>query len=138
MHLLVPLDDSAPARAALEHAVTEHPDAKITALHVIDPGTGSFGEGGIYAYDAVIETRQEAGEELLEEAEEIAAERGVELETKIGVGRAPREIVRFAEDHGVDRIVIGSRGRSGASRVLLGSVAETVARRAPVPVTIVR
>ncbi|MDZ7731027.1 MAG: universal stress protein [Natrialbaceae archaeon] len=38
----------------------------------------------------------------------------------------------------VDRIVIGSHGRTGLSRVLLGSVAEEVARRAPIPVTIVR
>jgi nucleotide-binding universal stress UspA family protein len=44
----------------------------------------------------------------------------------------------LAEDHDVDGIVMGSHGRSGISRVLLGSVAETAVRRAPCPVTIVR
>ena len=49
-----------------------------------------------------------------------------------------REIIGFAEDNDVSHIVIGSHGRTGASRVLLGSVAQTVVRRAPTPVTVVR
>lgn len=138
MDILVPLDDSDPARAALEHAIEEHRDARITALHVVDPSAAVYGEGGIYAYDALIESRREAGEELLEEAASTAADAGVELETETTVGQPAREIVDFAEERGMDRIIMGSRGRSGASRVLLGSVAEHVARRATVPVTIVR
>jgi nucleotide-binding universal stress UspA family protein len=46
--------------------------------------------------------------------------------------------VDYAAEHDIDHIVVGSHGRTGASRILLGSVAETVARRSPVPVTIVR
>ncbi|AXR79418.1 universal stress protein [Natrarchaeobaculum sulfurireducens] len=138
MHVLVPLDDSEPARAALEHAVEEQPDAQITAVHVIDPSTAVYGEGGIYAYDALIESRREAAKTLLEDAEALAADHGVDLETETVVGQAAREIVEYTDENDVDRIIIGSRGRSGASRVLLGSVAENVARRAPVPVTIVR
>ncbi|WP_049926776.1 universal stress protein [Halopiger goleimassiliensis] len=138
MHVLVPMDDSEQARAALEFAAREHPDASITALHVVDPGAGPYSEGGIYAYDAVLESRQQVADALLEDAAELAGEYGVSLDTETTVGNAPREIVRFADEEGVDRIVIGSRGRSGAARVLLGSVAETVARRASVPVTIVR
>jgi len=138
MHVLVPMDDSEPGRAALEYALEERPDAQITALHVIDPSTAVYGEGGIYAYDALIESRREAAEALLEDAVSIADEHGVDIETETVVGQAAREIVEYADDHEVDRVVMGSRGRSGASRVLLGSVAENVARRAPVPVTIVR
>ncbi len=138
MHVLVPMDDSEQARAALEHALEERPDAQITALHVIDPSTAVYGEGGIYAYDALIESRREAAEALLEDAAAIADEHGVDLETETVVGQAAREVVEYADEHDVDRIFMGSRGRSGASRVLLGSVAENIARRAPVPVTIVR
>jgi len=65
-------------------------------------------------------------------------EHGGPIETAVVVGRPAREIVRYADDHDIDQIVMGSHGRDRASRVLLGSVAETVARRAPVPVTIVR
>lgn len=138
MNILVPVDDSEPAREALEHAVREHPDASITALHVIDPQAGAYAEGGIYAYDALIESRREAAEELLADAEATAAEHGVAIDTETRVGDPAREVVDAAADRDVDRIVIGSHGRSGAARVLLGSVAERVARRAPVPVTIVR
>ncbi|ARS88326.1 universal stress protein [Natrarchaeobaculum aegyptiacum] len=138
MHILVPLDDSEPAWAALEHALEDNPGAQLTALHVIDPSTALYGEGGVYAYEAIIDSREAAAEELLSEAEELAADYDVTLETETTIGQPSREIVAYVEEEGVDRIVIGSQGRSGASRVLLGSVAEAVARRAPVPVTIVR
>jgi nucleotide-binding universal stress UspA family protein len=53
-------------------------------------------------------------------------------------GHAAKTIVRYAEENDVDHIVMGSTGRSGISRVLLGSVAESVTRRAPCSVVIVR
>ncbi|TYT63253.1 universal stress protein [Natrialba swarupiae] len=138
MEILVPLDDSEPAREALEFAAREHPDATIVAVHIIDPGTMAYGEGSVYAYDALLEAQQEQAAKLFEEAADLASAHDVTLETETTVGRAGREIVAFADERDVDRIVIGSHGRSGASRVLLGSVAEHVARRSPVPVTIVR
>lgn len=73
-----------------------------------------------------------------EEARDLADEHDVEIDTRTTVGDPSREIVAFAEEHGVDQLVIGSHGRSPMSRILLGSVAETVTRRAPVPVTVVR
>jgi len=54
------------------------------------------------------------------------------------VGRPTKVIVEYADDHDIDQIVMGSHGRSGMSRILLGSVAEIVVRRASVPVTVVR
>lgn len=53
-------------------------------------------------------------------------------------GRPARTIVEYVEDHDVDHVVVGSHGRSGLSRTLLGSVAERVVRRSSVPVTVVR
>lgn len=140
--VLVPIDDSERSTEALEYALETHSDATITAIHVIDPrkfyaATGI--EGSITAdYERIEENYERQAEALLEEARETAADRGVELETEWVTGAVARSIVDYADEHDVDAIVMGSHGRSGASRVLLGSVAESVTRRSPVPVTIVR
>ncbi len=141
-HVLVPVDESDRSVDAIEFACSEYPEAKITALHVLDPGdfyaaTGI--EGGAMAnYDAIQEHHENRGEEVLERIRERAADHGVDIETEQVIGGVSRSIVKFADEHDVDHIAIGSHGRTGASRILLGSVAETVARRSPVPVTIVR
>ncbi|ELY43718.1 universal stress protein [Natronorubrum sulfidifaciens] len=138
MDILVPIDDSETARAALEHAVDRYPEATITVLHVIDPSVSKYGNGGIYAYESILETRKDAAAELFDDVTTLVAAHEGEVITETVVGSPAREIVTYADDHGSDHIVMGSRGRSGASRVLLGSVAERVVRRSPVPVTIVR
>ncbi|MFC6763647.1 universal stress protein [Natrinema soli] len=138
MDVLIPSDDSEPAMKAVEHTVREYPDAALTLLHVIDPSIGAYGEGGVYAYDSLLEVRREAVDELLENAAEIAADHDGSVERETVVGSPGNEIVAVAESKDVDHIVVGSHGRSGASRVLLGSVAERVVRRASVPVMIVR
>ena len=141
-HVLVPVDDSDRADQALEFVFREYPDARITALNVLDPAdfyaaTGI--EGGAMAnYDQVLENHERRSEGVLERASERAAEHGIEIETDSVLGGVSRSIVEYAEENEVDHVVIGSHGRTGASRILLGSVAEKVARRSPVPVTIVR
>ena len=70
-------------------------------------------------------------------ATDLAAEHDLDLETVTEVGKPARAILEYAEDHGIDQIVMGSHGRSGIDRTFLGSVAETVTRRARIPVTIV-
>ncbi|SIR58287.1 universal stress protein [Natronorubrum thiooxidans] len=141
-HVLVPVDDSAQSMDALEFACTEYADTTITALHVLDPGDfyGATGiEGGAMAnYEEIQKHHENRAEELLEQARKRAADHDVELETDHVIGGISRSIVDYADEHDVDLIAIGSHGRTGASRILLGSVAEKVARRSPVPVTIVR
>ena len=66
-----------------------------------------------------------------------ALERDVQLLPELRSGSAPREIVGYAARNAIDMIVIGAHGRTGLSRVLLGSVAEAVMRRAPCPVLVV-
>ncbi|EMA37233.1 universal stress protein [Halobiforma nitratireducens] len=141
MDVLVPIDDSKPARKAVAHATESYPDAGIHLLHVINPNTSMYGDGAVYAYESLIDARREAADGLFEEATEIAADAGYDtdsLSTETIVGQPAREIVSVAKGGGYDLIVVGSHGREGASRVLLGSVAENVVRRAPVPVTVVR
>lgn len=141
-HVLVPIDDSECAMAALEFALEEYPDARLTALHVLDPAdfyaaTGIEG-GAIANFEQLRESHESRAEDLLERARERAADRDVDLDTETVVGGVSQTIVEYAEEEDVDHVVVGSHGRTGASRILLGSVAETVARRSPVPVTIVR
>jgi nucleotide-binding universal stress UspA family protein len=59
---------------------------------------------------------------------------GVKIETALLAGRAARQIIAYARDKGVGLIVLGTHGRSGVSRALVGSVAEGVVRLAPCPV----
>jgi nucleotide-binding universal stress UspA family protein len=137
--VLVPIDGSAPAETALEHALETFPEASLTLLTVIDPavgiGTGASGPGGSELW---YESMREQAEATLEAGRERAAGHGREVETVTETGRPASTIVEYAEEQGVDGIVIGSHGRQGVSRLLLGSVAETVVRRAPCPVTVVR
>jgi nucleotide-binding universal stress UspA family protein len=137
MQVLVPIDGSAPSEAAFEHALEQFANDTVTALYVIDPvdGATAWGPGSA---DDWLSAAEERAETVLEEAEEAGAEAGVDVTTESVVGRPARAIVDYAEEHGIEHVVIGSHGRDGISRVLLGSVAETVVRRSPVPVTVVR
>jgi nucleotide-binding universal stress UspA family protein len=138
--LLVPVDGSDPADAALEFALEEYPEADITVLSVIDPT--DVGYGSIEAAPSTFEHLQDSAEKrtenILNEAANRAADHGVEVTGETMIGMPSRAIVEWAENNDVDGIVIGSHGRQGVTRVLLGSVAETVVRRSPVPVTVVR
>jgi nucleotide-binding universal stress UspA family protein len=138
MGLLVALDDSDPGWAALEFACSTHPDAEITVVHAVDPTDSGYGEVAHLGPEGLLERQREAAAELLAEAERRAADRGCSVETETIVGQPAAAVVDYAAEHDADRIVVGSHGRTGFSRVLLGSVAERIARQAPVPVTIVR
>ncbi|WP_411714888.1 universal stress protein [Natronomonas sp.] len=137
MNVLVPIDGSAPANVALDHAFEQFGDDALTALYVMDPvdGATTWGPGSAENWLSAAEDRAES---VLEAADDRAATTGHSLDTDSVVGRPARAIVEYAEEHEFDHIVIGSHGRDGITRVLLGSVAETVIRRSPVPVTVVR
>lgn len=141
-NVLVPMDDSRPAQDALDFALSAFPEASITVLHVVDTakyhaygGEGSMvlaGEAGLG------DGQRERAAALLDEASASAAADAREIQTATEEGHPASEIVTYAEGAGVDHIVIGSHGRTGVKRLLLGSVAEAVVRRSPVPVTVVR
>ncbi|MBU4535683.1 MAG: universal stress protein [Euryarchaeota archaeon] len=74
----------------------------------------------------------------LKVAEWYAEKSGVPIETICKRGNAPKNIVRIAEKHGVDLIIMGTTGRTGLKRITIGSVAEMVMKAAHVPVLVVR
>ncbi len=135
--VLVPLDGSPQAHEALTYASETFPEAALIAVHVLNPAAGTTDIEGIMADTAgVVDEQQRFAEELFEQARKTAGDQIVN--TEILAGRAANEIVRYVADHDIDAIVMGSHGRDGAARLLLGSVSETVVRRSPVPVTVVR
>ena len=141
MRILIPYDGSEQAKAALEHAASEHADDEFVLLHVLDfveSGYNAAPEAALAGYwDEWYDQAEASGEELLEDA---AADLENDVETDLVVGQPARAIVEYINDgdNEIDAVVIGSHGRDGLSRILLGSVAETVVRRSPVPVTVVR
>ena len=67
-----------------------------------------------------------------------AAEAGVEYDTELVWGRVPEVICRIAQERACDLIVVGSRGLTGFKRLMLGSISNAVAAKAPCPVLVVK
>lgn len=140
MTVLVAYDDSDPARKAVEYALDRHADEEITLLHVVNPQeyTSTLESGPLVDWDEVVARGEAKAEALFEELGKRHDLADVDVGTETVVGHPARGIVDYAEENGCDHIVLGSHGRTGVTRVLLGSVAERVVRRAPGNVTVVR
>lgn len=142
--ILVPLDESPMSERALKQALRDYPDAEIHLFHAIDLSEVGYSDNPDVGVAAHAEEWERSGKEraetLFDRAEETVAEVGFrgDVVTSTELGSPARTIVSYAEDHDIDHIVMGSHGRSGISRVLLGSVAESVVRRSPCPVSVVR
>ncbi|GAD53749.1 universal stress protein [Halarchaeum acidiphilum MH1-52-1] len=138
--ILVPIDGSEQSHDALDYALEEFQSDDITVINIIDPiEAGYTAQATVPGYSEEWYEQAEAeAEDLFEDAQDTADEYGVELDTVTEVGRPSRTIVNYADENDYDHIIMGSHGREGISRVLLGSVAESVVRRSHVPVTIIR
>lgn len=139
--VLVPMDHSAPAASALAFAFQTFPEADILVLHVTNPIEDTYfvGEEEFYSrYDVLEEESRDQAMGILNEARTIAQEAGRDIDTELAIGQPAQAIIGYIEEQEISSVVIGSHGRSGVARLLLGSVAEKVVRRAPVPVTVVK
>ncbi|MFC7136335.1 universal stress protein [Halobaculum litoreum] len=142
--ILVPIDDADHSTKALDHAVAVHGDATLVLCHVVDPtrwiSSGDEEELEPFYSKELEKSARARSDDLLAEAAERVREAGVDVETVQLIGGPARSILGYLEDEGddVDQVVMGSHGRTGLGRMLMGSVAERVTRRSPVPVTVVR
>jgi len=138
--ILVPMDDSEHAEAALEYALENHPDADVTVLNVVGvPSMMMGGAVGLSLEADLEEAAAERAEPVFERAREVAAGRDRDIDTVVGLGHPARAIIDHADDY--DTIVLGSHGEDwnrAARNFLVGNIAETVVKRAPVPVIVVR
>ena len=139
MAILVAYDGSLPAQKAVEYAVREHPDKELVFLRVAEAAGGSLEAGFNLLKEQFTEEREEIADRVQAEVTDLLEESDADFSVEIAVGKPAREVVEYAEEHDdIEGIVVGSHGRDGVSRVLLGSVAEKIVRRAPCPVTVVR
>jgi nucleotide-binding universal stress UspA family protein len=137
--ILFHLDGSPLAEQALPHAVAhaDHFRAELILLRVLDPlpRPPTAIPGALQmAEDATMKFVREYLERLAADMQE----RGIRVHMAITVGRPHLQIIQYAETNQVDLIVMSTRGQSGLSRWLMGSVADRVVRGASVPVLLVR
>lgn len=141
--ILVPVGGFTKGEKAFEFVLEEYPESTMMVLGVLTPpnlitySDGEFGYFDVEAYNRTETDRRRKLEEVLATLSERAEDRGIEIETVIVAGGPVDSVLEAAEERSVDLIVMGGRDRSGIGRVLFGDVAETVSRRATVPVTIV-
>lgn len=128
-----PTDGSDGAEAALRHAVSlaETYDAELHVLYVVPeldvPASGRLTQ--------VVERLTDAGETIVDEAEETARNEGLhQVSTHLRRGHVDSRILEFVAERDGDLLVVGTHGRSGVDRVLLGSTTEKVLHQSGVPV----
>jgi nucleotide-binding universal stress UspA family protein len=134
-HILVAHDFSETAENALSYALglAEKLGSRVTILHVFEPPAYAFPEGPTLTLELTVQIEKAAATALAGVAEH-ARRPGVETSTQLRQGSAWREIDAAAREGQADLIVIGTHGRRGLARALLGSVAEKVVRTAGCPV----
>jgi nucleotide-binding universal stress UspA family protein len=162
-NILYPTDGSAGSEAAAAHVreLASAFDATVHVLHVIDSRKGGLGTSGAFLHessqamsgesaddgyigkhehrpdpDEVSEALSEHTLELLGVSADSAD--GISATTAVETGYPHSEIIRYADENDVDLIVMGTHGRTGVERYLLGSVTEKVVRLANQPVVTVR
>lgn len=141
--ILVPVDfsDCAPYLLAEAVKLARPLGATLTLLHVVEPPDGLLPDTPIQPDPAAPTTTVsrflvEAAERRMPEFTDFAEKAGVAAEPRIVLGRTGETIVDQTEGH--DLVMMGTHGRRGVSRMVLGSVAEQVTRRSEIPVMTVR
>ncbi|WP_336034726.1 universal stress protein [Halobacterium yunchengense] len=136
--VLVATDGSGCADAAAERgvAVADAEDAALHLVSVVDMAS----LGADMRSDVAVSSLEERAEAVLDECAADASDAGVEpAATEVVFGTSiHRAILQYVEDNDVDLLVVGTHGRTGFDRYVLGSVAEYLVRTSPVPVLTVR
>jgi nucleotide-binding universal stress UspA family protein len=129
--ILFPTDFSTPGDAGMSYATSLARDsgAMMIILHVEEPPP-AYGSGEMYY--GVPEPDNVALKKMLEAV--VPTDNAVPFRHRLVTGDPATEIVRVADEEGVDLIIMGTHGRTGLKRLLMGSVAEAVVRRAKCPV----
>jgi nucleotide-binding universal stress UspA family protein len=138
-NILFPTDFSKYNDAAMQYAsrLAAESDAKLYILHVHDTRDLGTAMGEVsYVYSEQWEKERHRAEKRLQGV--VPPDPAVPYEHHSLLGAPELEIVSFATDHHMDLIVMASHGRSGLVRLVMGSVAEAVMRKAPCPVLVVK
>ena len=133
--ILFPTDFSTASDAALVHAesLARQMNARLLIVHVEEP---PLAYGGGEPYYGLPEPSSERILKMLEDVK--PSDPSVPYTHRLTMGDPAGEVVRIAEDENAEMIIIGTHGRTGMTRLLMGSVAEAIVRRAPCPVLVYR
>ncbi len=143
--ILVPTDGSETSEAAVEHALdlAEQYGAEVHALYVVDTDSMSLSLGAEQV-DRIEQGQFGEMGEVRERAERAtgyvvdrAQERGLESVENVSAGKPHSLISDYIDENDIDLVVMGSHGRSGIKRALLGSVTERTLRSTHIPVLVV-
>ena len=135
--ILLPTDGSPPTERALEYAVdlVETYDAELHVLYVLDT-TATTGD---VETESITGEYDDISEDIVENVVARVHETGLDrVVDEVRRGPPPMMILEYADEHDVDLIVMGTHGRTGIDRYLLGSVTEKIVRQSEVPVLTVR
>ena len=143
MKILLAIDDSEFSKAAVQSVVTRSwsPDTEVRVLHVVEPPSLLLGRE-MTGYDPEFETvwkaLREQAKVLVTKATDVLRKSGLNATTVLIEGDPKSQIIDVAKEWPADLIVVGSHGRKGLSRFLMGSVSEAVVHHAHCSVEIVR
>jgi nucleotide-binding universal stress UspA family protein len=142
--ILVAVDGSDTSLHALQQAIelARNLSATLRIVHVVDMNWLPLGPELAIDIEAISTVRRSAGEKILAAARETAQKAGLESESTLMETETPTQhvaetIAKEASRWPADLVVLGTHGRRGFERMLLGSVAEGMARRSPVPVLLI-
>ena len=137
--ILIPTDGSECADSAVEHAldIAAQYDAELHVLSIVDSRDVSHSAPAI-SPEQVQQTLRDRAESVVESVADRAEAAGVTVVTAVESGIPDDVVVEYAADEDCDLIVMGTHGRTGLERYLLGSVTERTVRRSSVPVLTVR
>lgn len=140
--ILVPIDGSATSGRALDETVkfAQQHNAQVEVIYVLEDVL-YFENDDYLNYAELLHSMHCNGEKILAQAQQKLQQAGIVSETKLLEAQGARianVIVDEAQNYLADLIIIGTHGRSGFSRILLGSVAEGVVRTAHIPILLIR
>ena len=135
--ILVPLDGSEQSIWALGKAVqiAKKIGGEITLIHVYSVSRLAITPMQVYKY---VQAMRKYGQSVLEDGKRKAAVEGVQAQTLLVDGHTVKEILKTASEGNFNLIVIGARGMSNITELLMGSVSDGVVKHAPCPVLVVR
>lgn len=142
--ILVPVDGSATSNRGLQQAIqlAKEQKAALMILHVVDENPlvqSAIADGALF--DELLSSLTQSGKKILAKAETDARQKRVKVQTALvenWFGPVADAILKQARKFRADLIVIGTHGRRGGARLLMGSDAESVVRQSTVPVLLIR
>lgn len=142
MRILLAIDDSKFSEAATQTLIAQAKpgESEVRVIHVVDILTNPLPEmiGSYPGSEHGRDAQRKPAEALVEKAAELLRSKGLQVSTAVELGNTKIKIIDAARDWHADLIILGSHGRKGLDRFLMGSVSDAVVRHAHCSVEIVR